>query len=236
MRGRRYWMWWAVVWALETCAVWGFFAQAGLRAATPFRLDFVGSSERARTLHHSVDVLGFGALGLLVVGGGVLLGLWMACFGSRYWRPHARKVGMAGVIWVLAIFTGNRAFHMVYDPPRSAALKRITEAARPVITAIEQHKRDAGKYPIRLEDLTPKYLSEVPDTGNLVYPRFAYSGPRGPLGDWKDEEDAYELSVFCHIGFNFDRLIYDPKHEWQQRESSGNSIEPFANGWVYFHD
>ncbi len=235
-RGRRYWVWWSVGWTLEVIAVWGFFAQAGLRAAAPFRPDFVGTTESARELHHSVGVLGFGAFGLLVLGGGVLLGLWMACFGSRYWRPHAFKVGVAGVVWVIAIFTGLRAFHMFYDPPRRAALERATVAARPVITAIEQYKRDTGKYPIQLDELTIKYLSEVPSTGNLVYPHFAYSGPRDALGDSKDEQDAYQLSVFCHIGFNFDRLIYDPHNEWSHGKSFGNTIEPFAKGWVYFHD
>ncbi|MCB9884844.1 MAG: hypothetical protein H6838_05090 [Planctomycetes bacterium] len=107
---------------------------------------------------------------------------------------------------------------------RMATVTAATERARPLIVAIDLFERDRGAPPATLQDLVPDYLPEVPTTGLVAYPAFAYA-QAAPSGAAGSKGAGWRLSLPCPLLFDFDALVYRPA---RAGEHSGR--------WVYVND
>jgi hypothetical protein len=115
---------------------------------------------------------------------------------------------------------------------RRTGLERIMANARPVIEAIERYRNDTGEYPKSLTELTPKYLSALPPTGNAIFPEFRYRPP-GSDRIWTIPD--YELFVPTPIGaLNWDQFVYRPAHDYPD-EHAPVAVERVGD-WAYLHE
>jgi len=136
------------------------------------------------------------------------------------------RVSLAISILAWGSLPGVRLVHSY----RQAGLRRISFNARPLIDAVEQFRRNTGAYPAGLEALVPNYLSSVPYTGTVGYPRFYYR-----LAEPHDRFGSYELGVMTPSGgINFDRYFYWPEGNYPDR-IYGGGVERVGE-WAYVYE
>jgi len=109
-------------------------------------------------------------------------------------------------------------------------MRGVIQRAEPLIAALDQYHNEEGEYPDSLQDLVPKYLSEIPQAGLARCPEFHYWKPKKPVGDWKDV--GYELDVDLGIrDIYFRRMFYWPSHRYP--ESKGYFIREPIDDWIF---
>jgi len=102
------------------------------------------------------------------------LGLGISCFALivrlaaigeiKRWREQLYMFLPFFICLLLGLFLAERV--------RLDAIKRIEVKANIVNDAVDRFYSANGRLPVKLRDLCPKYLSEIPDTGLGAAPKF----------------------------------------------------------------
>ncbi len=106
---------------------------------------------------------------------------------------------------------------------RLSHIEQIERNAEPLIQAIIKFSNDNNRPPGDLQELVPKYIAKLPNTGESRNRNFTYK-VKG-----SNEEAAWELSLNYGIAFlaSPDRLIYNPSELYQEFE--GRKTERIGN-------
>ncbi len=89
----------------------------------------------------------------------------------------------------------------------------MAQASAPLISAIERFQRDSGRFPEKLSELVPSYISRIPHTGFPPQEEFYYY-----QGD-ADGVYYFQLYVFTEVLslFESDEIQYDSRvMKWQE--------------------
>jgi hypothetical protein len=145
-------------------------------------------------------------------------------------RSTAVRALLISVAAMIFLSCGMLSSHVI----RTKQFEALAERSRPLIAAISRFEKEHGKPPVKLDELVPTYLKEVPHTGMGAYPDYEYKvstiepGPDRLAATW-------ELSVPCSIGIlNWDVFYYLPTEKYPKHDYGG-SIEPIKN-WAYVHE
>ena len=115
-------------------------------------------------------------------------------------------------------------------PKRRAGLQQAATRARPLISAIEKFRLEKKRAPYNLQELMPDYLSKIPQTGMVVYPRFDYS-----THNQRTKFQTYQLQVQTSAGFiNWDTFNYWPEGDYPAKLYGGR-VERIG-AWAYVHE
>lgn len=116
---------------------------------------------------------------------------------------------------------------------RMAGMRSFAIRSQSLIQAIENFERNNSSPPQSLEDLVPNYLSTIPSTGMMAYPKYRYH-----VGDEAKEKYAgnpWALSVFTPSGgINFDLMLYFPNQNYPTH-GYGGTLQPIGD-WTYVHE
>ena len=113
-----------------------------------------------------------------------------------------------------------------YDPHWAQANIRV---AAPIQAALEQFRKDHGQYPQSLEELTPKYLPDIPSA--VVSHRVQDARDRW----WyrREHDGPYTLwATAMHWVSSFDAIVYRPSRlypPWWRERSWCIDVD----GWIY---
>ncbi len=145
-------------------------------------------------------------------------------------RSTALRTLLISVAAMVFLSCGMLSSHVI----RTKQFEALAERSRPLIAAISRFEKEHGKPPVKLDELVPAYLKEVPRTGMGAYPDYEYkvstaeAGPDHLAATW-------ELSVPCSIGMlNWDVFYYLPTEKYPEHDYGG-SVEPIKN-WAYVHE
>jgi len=110
---------------------------------------------------------------------------------------------------------------------RNEQLLDVTERARPLIDAISAYQADHGRPPATLDELVPKYLDRIPETGIGARPTFHYvTNHPGPL-----HGNPWVLGATPPTPImGFDSFHYFPRQNYSEA-----GYVPMGD-WGYFHD
>jgi hypothetical protein len=127
-------------------------------------------------------------------------------------------------LWVVAVGSGLALRHR--------AFVRASHVGDRVVQALAQYRSETGEYPDRPEQLVPGYIEQLPYTGMIAYPAFAYTKGHNDL---EGKPGSYELRINCTSGgINFDRFIYWPSEVYPDQIQE-NGVERIR-GWAYVHE
>ena len=122
------------------------------------------------------------------------------------------------------------AMHGLPDKVRMQGFQRLAVRSQPLVTAIEEFAGHEGRLPTTLQELIPRYLTKIPDTGMPAFPEYRYSTE---TSRW--DGNPWVLYVDCTAGgINFDMFLYFPKQNYPQ-EGYGGWLEKIEN-WAYVHE
>ena len=108
---------------------------------------------------------------------------------------------------------------------KDASFKSAVISGENITAALWKYHSENGTYPYSLNELVPKYLTRIPETGMRRYPYF----------DYKKEVDAnktgverYEIRIsFVDELGAWTYLLYRP------RGKRPNFCDPVSHGWMY---
>jgi len=122
----------------------------------------------------------------------------------------------------------------VLPPKRETALSaefhRFVARSQPLVDAIHAYESDHGHPPIRLSELVPHYLPQVPETGvtSLVF---------GHRYGYHREKNGWRICNFPETQLYLGTVAYDyqsPSFARMHAELAG--IVERSNGWMYVRD
>lgn len=174
----------------------------------------------------NMTVWTFGALmvGLMVFPGWACA---VALVPVRRKTVTARELSLlaaTGAFFCVAVVFGG----MVTSQARIAALPSIANRGDAIVAAVEAFVEVHGRYPRRLEDLTPELLGEVPPTGNVACPRFGYDRTR-PTSERPWVRPSFRVYVYCADALDVMSLTWS---------SAGPPVGSriIGSGWYYGSD
>jgi len=124
---------------------------------------------------------------------------------------------------------------LLYSKLQSLGAQRAAHQGDEIVDAIHRYETLEGKLPNALEDLVPRELESIPDTGMIGFPSFQYIGPIDQTP--QDEErlfKKYELRVNLYKLLQFDCLVYWPEGNYP-RMMYGGGVEQIGS-WAYVHE
>lgn len=177
----------------------------------------------------SVEFLEFvSILGVLIGCAGlpfVAIGLFM-CRGRKDLEPYAPALLVFAIIVITSIPS-----HRFAIPLRRPGLERAVERAKPLINALQDFKKDNGKYPEGLRNLIPKYIPSIPTTGMIGAPEYRYQRAASD-----SRFTGFELSVYCGYASQFDGMYYWSNHDYKDIANGfGGGSFPVGD-WTYMRD
>lgn len=179
------------------------------------------------------SVAGFGALLMLLTAFafvGWLLLFVVAALGAGL-TPDRRRF-LSGSL-AAVVCTGGAGCVAFFKPDvlesltRSRDLRALDEHSRPLIEALRAYRAEYGRSAAAIQQLVPRYLSEVPGTGLENWPEYEYS---------QSDPQGWHLAVWIPKGF-FDldgnrRFQYEPD-PLRDREVDASIRH---GDWVYIPD
>jgi hypothetical protein len=129
---------------------------------------------------------------------------------------------------MLVGFSAGAVF--LYSQLRSLGAWRATERGNRIVEAIDRYRARESKLPASLEDLVPRDLESIPDTGMAAYPWFQYL----VASEANSLVASYELRVDVYKFLQFDVLV-----DWPERNYPdvmyGGGVERMGD-WAYVHE
>lgn len=162
-----------------------------------------------------------------------LLGLIVAAASiANLLRKASRPSSLRDLTLGISVVIGTIAGSWLGPSHRMHQIARVTEAAMPLVGAIDEFARRENRPPQLLTELVPKYLSHIPSTGMGGYPDWQYhtGADARPYA-----ENRWILLVRTGgPGINFDQLLYFPNQRYPQ-SGYGGRIERVGR-WAYVHE
>ena len=119
---------------------------------------------------------------------------------------------------------------LLTSPVRIHGFRRLALRSRPLVAAIQEFVTHDGRPPVTLEELVPRCLAKVPNTGMPAYPTYQYSTDMKRWGG-----NPWVIYVECPSGgINFDMFVYFPKQNYPAT-GYGGSLERVGD-WAYVHE
>jgi hypothetical protein len=144
-------------------------------------------------------------------------------------RNHRRQAAgymVVAAVFILSFFGGFRWRMEVWK----SNITRVAEQSQPLVDAITAYNAEHGRPPGSLEELAPRYIDRIPDTGIGVWPDFHY------VVGQPDKFDGNEWVLLatppCAAGF--DQFMYFPRQNYP-RVGYGGGIERIGS-WGYVHE
>lgn len=151
---------------------------------------------------------------------------FVACPICLFFRSTRSKalMGVLCAVVFTASFIGGLYWRI---DVQKANLVHVTERGQPLINAIVAYEADHGHAPAALEELVPKYIDHIPETGIGAFPHFWYH-----LGKPQHRHGNERILVVTppSVVMGFDAFIYYPRQNYADA-----GYEPIEN-WGYFHD
>lgn len=125
-----------------------------------------------------LEAFGFGlggAVGLLHLFGTPGLGLVLLACGMKSGRPGVRRLGLVLILATIVSFVVARMLHS----RQLAASKAVGDV---LCEALESFRQATGRYPERLQDLTPAFLADVPSSKMGVWSSLPFDYQPDPQG------------------------------------------------------
>jgi hypothetical protein len=145
------------------------------------------------------------------------------------WRRRWVDVALA-VLLTLTNWVSLNAISEVVWTFRRPAVERCVEGARPLVDAIRKYESEQGTRPATLEELIPRYLADIPNTGLGAFPVFEYT-----TEDTHGDGEPWSLRVPTSLGMvNWDMLLYLPSQRYPQY-GYGGRLERVGD-WAYVHE
>jgi hypothetical protein len=163
------------------------------------------------------------AYGLLLL---ATLGALVVCPVGLFFRRHRANA----MSWLLcagvftAAFIGGLEWRFNICQTN---LLRVTERGQPLVDAITAYRAEHGRPPAKLDELVPKYLDRIPETGIGKWPEFGY---------WVGEPDRHFGNEWVlvvtppNLVMGFDSFYYFPRQNYGEY-----GFGPIGN-WGYFRD
>ncbi|MBP8951939.1 MAG: hypothetical protein KBI47_06080 [Armatimonadetes bacterium] len=112
-------------------------------------------------------------------------------------------------------------------------LHRLMDGGVPVVEALEKYQAERGRYPDRLEELKPDFLSELPGKPEAATQDWAYAPEAGGKGfelTLKLPGDFYPhgYGFFCTLVYRSDRAYPDSGY--------GGSKVWSDRGWAFYNE
>jgi hypothetical protein len=145
------------------------------------------------------------------------------CLLFRKYRAGALSWLLCAVVFAAAFF-GGLGWRMNIQYTN---LIRVTERGEPLIDAIRTYQAEQGRPPAVLDELVPKYIDRVPETGIGAWPEFRY---------WVGHPERHHGNEWVlvatppNLPMGFDSLYYHPRQNY-----SDAGYGPIGT-WGYFHD
>ena len=140
-------------------------------------------------------------------------------------------VGQTVLVAATAVGAIDAYFHLRNRGARHAAAR-----GNQIVEAINRYQTLEGKLPDTLEDLVPRELEWVPNTGMIGHRSFHYFGPVDEAAAEEEERlfATYELRVNLYKFLQFDSFVYWPEGNYPDFMYSGG-VERIGD-WAYVHE
>jgi hypothetical protein len=170
-------------------------------------------------------------LGLCILIGVVTAPLALLLALIRWSREDFVVVGQ-GLLFAAAAMGGIVLHHKL----QIAGAHRAATRGEAIIEAIERYRLVENRYPSALQDLVPRELGDIPDTGMVGFRSFEYIAPATDAdGDpEKRPFSTYELRVDLSKLLKFDCLVYWPERNYPD-VLYGGGVERVRD-WAYVHE
>lgn len=144
--------------------------------------------------------------------------------GKKRDRARDSRDGWVFLVFFIAIIFVLFARADIISSKRETAIPVSIERGGTVIDAIRRHEKDIGVAPKELDELVPKYLEEIPETGVPPHPDFRY---------WRSKvfhEDEVTSAIWgLEVSFGWAKsLIYESDRSHSLYEMT---IREEADGW-----
>jgi hypothetical protein len=112
------------------------------------------------------------------------------------------------------------------DLLRGFSRRHTIVEALPLIESIEKYRTQNGVYPDSLSELTPEYLTKIPEPSIIGINRFVYA----------KKDDVFELRFYQNVSLNFnvEVVIYNPKGEQKAYGEMPTLYSAGTGNWKYF--
>jgi hypothetical protein len=147
-------------------------------------------------------------------------------------RPTREKWILAGKL-ILVALTAMESIRL-FGHLRLFAAQGAAERGGALIEAIDRFQTREGRLPGSLDELVPRDLTSIPDTGMMGYRSFEYLGPTPEDADEERLFRTYEIRVNLYQFLQFDSLVYWPERNYPDF-MYGGGVEPIGD-WAYVHE
>jgi len=194
-----------------------------------------GDGLERRIRHRLVDEVSFdapaeGGLELAVLG--LAASNQIHDLGLRGVRPTREKWILAGKL-ILIILTAMGSIRL-FGHLRMLGAQGAAERGEALIEAIDRFQAREGRLPGSLDELVPRDLPSIPETGMMGFRSFEYVGPASETAGEERLFETYEIRVNLYQLLQFDSLVYWPEEnypDWMY----GGGVERIGE-WAYVHE
>ena len=143
---------------------------------------------------------------------------------------HHWRLGLILLLFFLTFIILMFGSFRLGNSLRMSGFRNLAQRSKPLIEAIHKYEADQGRPPKILDNLAPKYLKAIPQTGMDAYPKFDYI-----FGREKDYDgNPWVLCVHVGYGLGFDEFLYLPRQNYPKK-GYGGRLERVED-WAYVHE
>ena len=147
-------------------------------------------------------------------------------------RPTREKWILAGKL-ILIVLTAMGSIRL-FGHLRMLGAQGAAERGEALIEAIDRFQAREGRLPGSLDELVPRDLPSIPETGMMGFRSFEYVGPASETAGEERLFETYEIRVNLYQLLQFDSLVYWPEEnypDWMY----GGGVERIGE-WAYVHE
>ncbi len=150
----------------------------------------------------------------------------------RVFFKRTRKTAVLGCLCAVAFLIGFTMSGGSSWKIEREAYVEVAKRSRPLIDAIKAYEKEFGRPPGSLDQLVPRFISKMPDTGIGAVQHFEYltgeNARRYDGNPWVLRIDPPQA------GIGWDQFFYFPLQNYPER-GYGGSLERIGD-WAYVHE
>ncbi len=156
----------------------------------------------------------------------LLIAIPMGVLATIRQRVRKQKISLFSLLsWIIPVTIFCVSMFGAY-PIRSFSRKITIRNATPIIQAIEAYYEVHQKYPDQLSDVSPQFLSKIPQTGIMGIANYEY----------EKRENSFTLSFSQNVlaGFNKEIVSYNPKYTYSSDDEANQVYTAGKEKWLYY--